>query len=269
MKGVFQTLWDGYTRLTPSAKVIHDLFESNGDTIVNDHIAIRTFNDSRVDIAKMAEPFISLGYVEAGTYEFPAKKLFAKHFHIPGNSNAPKVFISELKLELMSDSLRRSVSLILDSVDPADLEDPNLVLTGRPWSKPSHQLYEKLREESEYAAWMYLYGFCANHFTVNVNELKGFESLEAVNDALEAEGFTLNASGGKIKGSKEQGLEQSSILADLQDFDFVEGVYKVPTCYYEFAMRHELNGELFDGFIAGSADKIFESTDLKLQTKLS
>jgi hypothetical protein len=35
------------------------------------------------------------------------------------------------------------------------------------------------------------------------------------------------------------------------------GKTNVPGCYYEFALRH--NG--FDGFIAGSADKIFESTD--------
>ena len=33
----------------------------------------------------------------------------------------------------------------------------------------------------------------------------------------------------------------------------------IPGCYYEFALRHNN----FDGFIAGSADKIFESTDNK------
>jgi hypothetical protein len=33
----------------------------------------------------------------------------------------------------------------------------------------------------------------------------------------------------------------------------------IPACYYEFALRHNN----FDGFIAGSADKIFESTDNK------
>ena len=35
---------------------------------------------------------------------------------------------------------------------------------------------------------------------------------------------------------------------------------------YEFAYRHEMeNGELFSGFIAGSADKIFESTNMSFQ----
>ena len=47
--------------------------------------------------------------------------------------------------------------------------------------------------------------------------------------------------------------------------EFVEGLYNIPTCYYEFAYRYKMNEwELFNGFIASSADKIFESTDLKL-----
>ena len=35
--------------------------------------------------------------------------------------------------------------------------------------------------------------------------------------------------------------------------------HDITGCYYEFALRHNK----FDGFIAGSADKIFESTDNK------
>jgi hypothetical protein len=36
----------------------------------------------------------------------------------------------------------------------------------------------------------------------------------------------------------------------------------VPACYYEFARRYPIaNGELYQGFIAASADKIFESTN--------
>jgi hypothetical protein len=105
-------------------------------------------------------------------------------------------------------------------------------------------------------------GFCANHFTVNVNELENFDSLEEVNDFLEYKKYQLNSSGGKIKGSKEDLLEQSSVLADKIEVEFQEGRFEVTSCYYEFAFRHEVNGELFKGFIANSADKIFESTDM-------
>ena len=38
---------------------------------------------------------------------------------------------------------------------------------------------------------------------------------------------------------------------------------RVPSCYYEFARRYPLpSGELFQGFVPASADKIFESTDV-------
>ena len=57
-------------------------------------------------------------------------------------------------------------------------------MRGAVWGKPSYAKYERLLEKSEYAAWMYINGFCANHFTVNVNELDKFNSLEEVNEFL-------------------------------------------------------------------------------------
>jgi hypothetical protein len=143
-----------------------------------------------------------------------------------------------------------------------------LIINGRVWETPSYALYSTLREESEYAAWMYVYGFRANHFTVNVNDLADFDTLESLNDFLEEKGWKLNASGGKIKGTPAQLLEQSSTLGDIQEIEFLEGKYSIPTCYYEFALRYaDMSGELYQGFIASSADKIFESTDVKQQLK--
>jgi hypothetical protein len=57
-------------------------------------------------------------------------------------------------------------------------------------------------------------------------------------------------------------LEQSSTLAYNKEIDFSEGNYTVPACYYEFAKRYKKSdGKIFKGFVTGSADKIFESTD--------
>jgi hypothetical protein len=76
----------------------------------------------------------------------------------------------------------------------------------------------------------------------------------------------LNSSGGEVKGSREQLLKQSSTMAEIVPVEFVEGVREVPACYYEFAERfRDAGGALFSGFIAGSADKIFESTDFYQQ----
>ncbi len=37
---------------------------------------------------------------------------------------------------------------------------------------------------------------------------------------------------------------------------------EIPSCFYEFAKRYpQADGELYTGFVAASADKIFESTN--------
>jgi hypothetical protein len=265
---LFKALWDNYTTMTPSAKQIHQLFEERGEVVENDHIAIRTFNDPRVSIDVIAAPFKKIGYVEKGDYEFKDKKLFAHHYEHPEDSSYPKIFISELLLEQCSEELRRIVKKALDQIDYSAIDLNTLLLKGRLWDL-SYQDYEVLRKESEYASWMYVFGFCANHFTVFVNKLKTFESLQDVNQSLKDKGFKLNDAGGEIKGSPEQLLEQSSTIADRFSVQFDEGEKTTPSCYYEFARRYQLpDGSLYQGFIAASADKIFESTDVSLVEKV-
>jgi hypothetical protein len=260
-------LWEQYTAITPSAEKIHALLGANGQVISNDHIAIRTYNDARINISVLEKPFLAAGYVPMGEYLFEAKKLFAKHYQHTTDKNAPKIFISELELEKCSYELQATVKNILDTCDQNAFINPELIINGRVWETPSYEKYTALREESEYAAWMYVYGFRANHFTVNVNDLTDFDTLESLNDFLEIKGWNLNASGGKIKGTPAQLLEQSSTLGDLQEIEFLEGNYTIPSCYYEFALRHaDKDGNLYHGFIASSADKIFESTDVQLQS---
>lgn len=95
-----------------------------------------------------------------------------------------------------------------------------------------------------------------------INSLSSHQSIEEVNNYLLNEGFELNQAGGLIKGSPNEYLEQSSTLANLVPVQFAEGVYQIPGCYYEFAKRYPLpSGELYQGFVASSADKIFQSTD--------
>ncbi|KAF2330946.1 DUF1338 domain-containing protein [Flavobacterium nitrogenifigens] len=262
-------LWEQYVEITPSALKIHELLEDKGEEIKNDHIAIRTFNDKRVNIEVLEKPFLNVGYEAKGEYHFETKKLFAKHYEHATDKDAPRIFISELELEKCSADLQNTVENLLNSCDQNAFNNPELVLSGSVWNGNSQAVYKSLLEESEYAAWMYVYGFRANHFTINTNALKGFKTLEELNNFLESSGWELNSSGGKIKGTPEQLLEQSSTLADLYDIDFEEGTLKVPSCYYEFALRYPMsNGELYQGFVASSADKIFESTDVKLQKAL-
>jgi len=263
-ESIFEKLWEQYTGENPGAGHIHKLFTEAGERVVNDHVAFRTFDDPRVNIDVLARPFIEAGYQEAGEYYFEAKKLKARHYELPGQPESPRVFISELMLDQFSDELQTTVSEQLDAVPREVLESPGLIFHGRIFPSISHETYMRLREESEYAAWMYAFGFRANHFTVSINYLKNFEEIAEVNSFLKEHGFQLNSSGGEIKGSPEQLLEQSSTLADQVEVGFSDGSHVIPGCYYEFARRYnDASGNLFSAFIAGSADKIFESTDYR------
>lgn len=259
---IFNQLWADYAAQNQSAKAVKELFESKGEHVINDHVAFRTYNDPRVNIEKLARIFLDAGYVEKGSYNFEAKKLKAKHYELPGVPDAPRVFISELLLEDFSQELQDAVKKALDSADQKALDDKQLIFKGRPWNPVAYKTYEQLRQESEYAAWVYVYGYRANHFTVSVDHLKHFDHIEDVNQLLKDAGFKLNTSGGEVKGTKAQLLKQSSTMADIIPVEFDDGTYQIPACYYEFAQRFkDENGERFSGFIAKSADKIFESTN--------
>lgn len=263
---IFDNLWNEYAERTPSAQKIKNLFEEKGNKIYNDHVAFRTFDDGRVNIEVLAKPFIAAGYVECGEYHFEKKKLYAKHFEHTTDINAPRVFISQLKTAEFSYELQAAVKNMIDAIPQEDLTSGELVFKGRLWEQPSFDEYEKLQAETEYAAWLYVNGFCSNHFTVDVNKLDTFDSLQEVNEFIKDNGFSMNISGGEIKGTPAEFLEQSSVLADRIPVAFKEVTKEITSCYYEFAFRHAMeNGKLYSGFIAGSADKIFESTDMKLQ----
>lgn len=257
----FDRLWDQYIGLCPSALKIRNLLKGKG-TLVNDHIALRTLDDSRINKMVLAANFEEMGYIIKGQYHFEDKKLDAVHLEHP-DPLAPKVFISELISSAFSEELQKVMKKSLEEISEKWEGHQDLLFQGRLWSIPSYEIYENLRKESEYAAWFYVYGFCANHFTLYVNYLDAFSGLEELNNFLIRNGFKLNTSGGVIKGDPTVFLEQSSTLADLIELEFQEGNYPIPGCYYEFAYRYQKGNSIFNGFVTQSADKIFESTDKK------
>jgi len=270
-KKIFDKLWASYIRLNPEVKRVYDLFVSEGETVVNDHIAFRTFEDPRVNLDVFAKPFVEAGYEYRGEYHFEQKKLYARHFELASFREAPRIFISQLKVKEFSSFLQSTVSNILDKVPKELLQSPeDLINAGACWGTPSYETYKKLREESEYAAWVYVFGFRANHFTVSINNLDKYDNIQKVNQFLKDNDFLLNDSAGEVKGTPEELLEQSSIKSGIIDIEFQEGTFPVPSCYYEFAMRYpDQDGNLYLGFIAKSADKIFESTDFYEKNKPS
>lgn len=256
---LFDHIWQNYLEVTPSAEKVHQLLGSGND-VINDHVAYRTFNLEQVNLDKLAQHLLNLGYEERGEYHFEAKKLYAKHFEHK-DSTLPKVFISELLVEKFSPEIQSIIKKLVLQMDSTAVQQDDFLYSGKHWSI-SYEDYQVLLAESEYAAWLAAWGFRANHFTVSINHLQNYSTIEAVNEAVKQGGFRLNTTGGEIKGDESVKLEQSSTMADVSPVEFSDGTKEIPSCFYEFALRYPMaNGELYSGFVAASADKIFESTN--------
>tara|TARA_R110000868_G_scaffold132380_2_gene343165 strand:- start:98374 stop:99168 length:795 start_codon:yes stop_codon:yes gene_type:complete len=257
IESFFNNEWTEYSRVTPLAKRIHHLLTDLGEVVSNDHIALRTIAHPGIGLEAFEDFFKEFGYQACGEYFFEDKRLRAIHLEA---KNQPLIFISEFLYEddHFSTFLQETIEDMIAACDGATISE---LFSKRIYWQPSFSIYQKLAKESEYAAWLYAWGFRTNHFTVSVNQLKAINTIEKVNQLLKKNNFLLNASGGEIKGHASQGLVQSSTMADKFSVQFMEGQKEVPSCYYEFAQRFEVDGKLYTGFVPSSADKIFESTD--------
>jgi len=290
MKNLLEEVLDGlmhrYRSRVPEVGGIVRAMISEGvisgeDEIENDHIAFRSLAVPHLGIASLEKVFLHLGWVRRDAYHFPAKKLDA-YWYAPPEPRYPRIFLSELRVGDLSSGTQELIrrytgGLTSDPVDAVDLGDAAAIdhfLHSSTWELPSLADYEALQAESEYAAWVIYNRYYLNHFTISVHNLRaGYNTVALFNEFLERHGFRLNDSGGKIKTSPDGMLLQSSTVAGLVEAGFAGGVKKmIPGSYVEFAERRVLpefagwpaerigREQRREGFEAGNADKIFEST---------
>lgn len=258
----FDNLWADYMSMTPQANQISTMLRDRGENIINDHVAFRTVGLGAITLLNLERQILALGYSRLAPYSFEEKHLDAWSYIHPDPSQ-PKIFLSSFRPLCMSEaSLKIMLRIILKiNSETLDLSSPSLFWRGRPWDPISWDEYQILAADSEYLAWVAALGIRPNHFTVNINHLNTIDSVEQMLELVESIGLKVNESGGRVKG-KGLLLEQGSTMASHMDVEFSDGVRSIPTCYYEFAKRHKgPDGELFQGFVTSSADKIFESTN--------
>lgn len=251
------------------------------EDIENDHIAFRTLGVAHLGIASLEKIFLYYGYQKRDYYYFKEKKLNA-FWYAPPVPGLPRIFLSELRVPDLSQQAQQIIHHYTDKVstDPVDainLDDAAAVdhyLHSSSWELPTLADYEALAAESEYAAWAIYNRYYLNHYTLSVHNLpKPYDTLAAFNTFLEQNGIVLNDAGGKIKQSPDGNLLQSSTVAGMVDAVFAGGDHKaIPGSYVEFAERRVLEAYRHlpadqitpahrrEGFEAGNADKIFEST---------
>ena len=263
-RATLDRLWRDYVAMNPQIGQVIAALQQRGEAFRNDHIALRTFDlkvsEGRdIGMLRLGALWERWGYVARGDYTFTAKGLRARHWEHP-DPELPRVFISELITDKLPAAGREKIEAMLRQLPEGLAEDPSCLYAGRLW-RCDRETWQMLADVSEYAGWMALFGLRANHFTVDVRSLKSFADLPEVNGWLRSLGFPLNDSGGEIKGSREICLEQSSTRAANVEVQLDDAVVTAPGCYVEFAQRHlDASGQLFSGFVADNADKIFEST---------
>ena len=252
-------MWKDCSELNPHIiKVLQLIKNKEPNKIINDHIALRTFYHKKINRHILSKYFVENGYKPIEDLFFTKKKLKATYY-IHSDPSLPRIFISELLLESFSDSLQQIINKKIEEIDTELISNPIFLTSGIPWNPIDFETYKNIQKESDYASWVLAMGYIANHFTVSVTDCSFFKNLNQLNNYLKENGFEINSSGGEIKGSEKQGLEQSSIMSKEILVDFSDGSYNVPGCYYEFAYRYNN----FNGFITQSANHIFESTNEK------
>jgi hypothetical protein len=256
----FGLLWNKYVEMAPTAGRIHELLEEQFGTVKNDHVAFRTFNLAPVSLSHLEPQLLAWGYTRHREYDFRQKHLRAFGY-VPTRQDLPLIFMSELLTEELPWPCQDWIRDAMKDASSASLGEP-LLLQGRPWAVPTWEQYQMLERASPYAAWLSVWGLCANHFTVAIHELPGSPTLTDVVDLVLENDFPMNEVGGMLKGSPELLLHQASTLAEERSFEFSGGeIRRVPSCYYEFAQRFsDAAGQLYLGFVAASANDIFEST---------
>jgi len=283
---VLEGLMRRYSERVPDVGKILGAMESHGLVsnrleIENDHIAFRTMGVPQLGLKSFEKIFTHYGYQKRDPYHFEAKKLDA-FWYAPPEPIYPRIFVSELRVGDLSAEAQRIIHSYTDEVksDPVDLldlEDGAAVdqfLHSGLWRLPTWEDFSRLLEESEYAAWVIYNRYYLNHFTVSVHNLPApCDTVEGFNVFVEGLGVKLNNSGGKIKISPDGMLLQSSTVAEMVDAEFAGGDrHLISGSYVEFAERQVLaeyrelsKAEIGrqhrrEGFEAGNADKIFEST---------
>lgn len=279
-------LMSQYSERVPDVSRVLSLLSQAGhiaspDAIENDHIAFRTMGVPQLGIRSLERIWLHCGYQRRDPYVFPEKKLDA-FWYSPPDPRYPRIFISELRVQDLSEEAQRIIHSYTDEVqrDPVDALDLNDgaavgAFLHRPlWRTPTWEDYQRLAAESEYAAWVIYNRYYLNHFTISVHNLpEGVDTIPTFNDFVEAHGVVLNNAGGKVKTSPDGLLRQSSTVAQMIPSTFAGGaVHEISGSYVEFAERRALpefahlpKSELRreqrrEGFEAGNADKIFEST---------
>lgn len=235
---LLEHLWADYARRVPYARTFEQLAEAK---LRNDHVAFRS-----LDLEPIARVFERLGWERRDRYDFPDAHLDAVYLSKPGE---PRVFVSELRTAELSPRAREILRQLPKDPPAPDTDDPATLARWfrGPGLLPRESELLELEKESQYGAWLLLFGREVNHFTASVPDVALWQ--RKMRDA----GIPMKA---EIEGEPGAGLRQTATRAAPRRVRLAEGERDWPYAYLEIAER---NGG-FDGFVAKQARQLFEMT---------
>lgn len=238
---VLLPLWKSLVNRCPQLAVTHTRFTrcSEYELISCDHIGLRTVSHPLVDISALKKLFGQLGYKSAQQYTDADNGqrsivLVPNSTNAASNSDLPRLCIEELCLDRLCASNQQILSKRVEDLCGD---------TPLSWDffSPNHQntvdldssVFCQLLEESSYAAWLYVNGLSATHFSFLVQSSQKLTHGSSDETTDEASGYLQNQLGSCIfQGSSPTrhyvGLEGNRLQVNFLDSHST----MVPLCYY-------------------------------------
>ena len=127
---ILESLFETYSNRVPDVKkitnaLVKNKIISNQKDIINDHVAFRTMGVKNLGINSLEKIFLHHGYIKRDNYSFRLKKLNA-YWYSHEEKNMPRIFISELKVDELSEESKKIINKYTNQVKKDPVDEINL-----------------------------------------------------------------------------------------------------------------------------------------------
>jgi hypothetical protein len=297
-KRMIRQLWHNYAvDLLPVLHIQTALRAQYNEVMRWDHFALIDLPGPYTGIGPLSYLFTQLDYEVRGSDYLAEKQndfMWLAEQSVEtqqAEDTLPQVVVADFRREALLPEVRKIIDSYASQAKPLDSEhlshlkkrlltqDESAIdelinfimhyLQGRDWPLPTVKEFTTVKNSNELLAWVLVMGRQVNHFGWAIHLSKKFKNLNVFNQFVsETLGIPLNKKGGRIKGHREAGIEQSATAAITKSIRLADGVVDLPDRFIEFVWRHpvvsvneepRLWKDYFSGFVARNADNVVES----------